>query len=834
MNYRLVIDGIDADLFPDYQISINVEVYSSEDVGELRYPFQFDNKLPYTQTNRGIFGGYDYTTEFGNLSNKTFEFVLYSNGNVVSKGIVAPKSVVVNASEPYFDCEFNDKSLLFIQSIKQLGIGGVYNSAIDGTYGDVISETVQSVYDWLTVEQDYAGRDIELPYVDFDNGQEKYGYNARQFTAWGTTDRKVGLMPALSVQNFIRRLFGAAGFDYVSRFGGTEFPTLSSWDSSDLYMLYPSRLLSNTADQKSLNLAPYPSNIYKNQSQIVGDNDWDVEGYLVSGDYTPYIPTNYDPTLSIDEYNYGTEFKTPANIGVADIDYRSGFIAYSTGFNGRITFGGGATSSVIDDMRVCVYSTSYFDGTYTRPYVVETIQSYAEAYFIPTIVLWESGVPRYRLPLKDSNGDILELQPVAIEQPVNSIDYHDDHSGGPHHAPDNVLYFESFTAYLEEVREFTASNKYQISFEMEMTGYLDCYMENHAHNSSITQNVYYDDIKKMRVFDYTYSNLDIRVVTDDFFLAALPEDEFEYKLSLETASTYSPYDMFIEIVNRFGLSLVYNYSDDKFYLDTMEDMRSGLNLSIDQQLDDINAYTIYSAGLPYNKIKLLNKDFGGLYDKFPNGLAVGSYDGIFDASGSGDLSLQLNSALINPINKTVCGDSIEQNWDLLQKEGITENEAGFITNEIRDYDSIGLRFGYLSSPNYNTNIRYPKYLGITYLTAFPSSNQVVDTLKYDLLANITMQGVFADTGTSGTLRFANREGNAQAFYTYYTGLDRIAANTRTSMEFNAVVPISWLTNNYHYSRTFEFTSTGEEFVIESLEGTVYDDVVYATLKIKFL
>jgi len=286
--------------------------------------------------------------------------------------------------------------------------------------------------------------------------------------------------------------------------------------------------------------------------------------------------------------------------------------------------------------------------------------------------------------------------------------------------------------------------------------------------------------------------------------------------------------MFIEIINRFGLSLVYNYSDDKFYLDTMDDMRSGLNVTIDPQVDDIQLYTIYSAGLPYNKIKLLNKDFGGLYDKFPNDLAVGSYDGIFNIYGSGDYSVELNGALINPINKTVCGDILEANWDLLDRQIISENEAGFITNEIRYFDTIGLRFGYLGSPQYNTNIRYPKFMGIN------SDGKIVDTLTYQLLASVKMQGIMGDTGSSGTLRFADRDGNTQAFYNYYTGLERIASNTRTSMDLNAVVPVSWLTNNYQYSKIFEFSSTGEQFVIESLEGTIYGDVVYATLKIKFL
>lgn len=834
MSYQLIINGTTADLFPEYEISLSVEVYSSEDVGQLRYPFSFPTKLPYTQTNRGIFGGYDYQIQLGNLSNRGYDYTLYSGGIVVSKGVVSAKAVTVNASEPYFDCDFNDLSLQFIQGLKGLGMGDIYNASIDGTYGDVISETSQTLYTWLTTEQDYAGRDIELPYVDFDNSQKKFGYNARQFTAWGLTDKKVGLMPALNVQNFIRRCFGALGYDYVSKFGGTTgTPT---WSSSNLYMLYPSRLLTSLyVGEKLFTLSPFTSNIYKNQSQIVGDNDWSVMGYGYAGNYYPYIPTNYDPAPYINEEDFGTEFRTPANL--ADIDYRSGFIAYSVGFEGKITFSGGSTLSTIDDMRVCVYSTSYFDGTYTKPYVVEEILSYSNAYFIPTIVLWEAGIPKYRLPLKDSLGNVLNIQPASIEQATNVIDYQDDHTGGGTHAPYNILYFEAFAAYLDEVRDFVASNKYQISFEMEMTGYLTCNLENHAHNVSLAGvDVYYDDIKKMRVFDYDYRNLIIEISANAPFLAALPDDTFEYKTSLETANTYSPYELFIEIINRFGLSLVYNYSDNKLYLDAMDDMRSGANVSIDPQIDDLNSYTIFSAQLPYNKIKLLNKDFGGLYDKFPNDLAVGSYDGIFDEFGSGDYSIQLNSALINPIDKTVCGDIVEINWDLLKKEGMTEQQAGFITNEIRDFDSIGLRFGYLSSPQYNTNIRYPMFTGLTYgsTSLFPTNNQIIDSLSYNLLATVKMQGIFGDTGSSGTLRFADRDGNKLAFYNYYTGLERVSANLRTGMQFNAVIPVSWINSNYIYNKIFRFNLTGENFVIESMDGTIYEDVVYATLKIKFL
>ena len=829
MSYRLIIDGTDADLFSDYQIDISMEVYSSQNIGQVRYPFSFPTKIPYTSTNRGIFLGFDYTSAFGNLTARAFEYTLYSGGVIISKGLVSAASVVVNAPEPYFECEFKDLSLDFIQQLKGLGMGDLYNATVDGIAGDTISETTQTLYTWLTTETDYAGRDIELPYIDFDNSQVKYGYNARQFSSWGLTDRKVGLMPALNVQNFIRRCFAALGYgsSYVSKFGGTT--GTPSWSSTALYMLYPSRLLSDTANQKLLTLTPYQPNIFKNEDQDIGDNSYDIDGYDVGGSYIPYIPTNYTSSTSSEtEYDFGTDFKSNLNISAVNADgARSGFISYSTSFEGRITFPSGATSKLIDDMRVCIYSCDYFDGTYTYPYLIENINDANNAYFIPTIVLYEAGVPKYRLPLKDSSGDILQLQAAAIEQATYAIDYQ-DHSGGPAHAPFNVLYFESFTGYLDEVREFVASNKYQVSFEMEMIGYLDCEIITKDHNITYTTNLYYDDIKKMRVFDYTFSNLTIEIKTNGAFLAALPNDAFEYKLSLETANTYSPYELFIEIVNRFGLSLVYNYSTNKFILDTFEDMRSGANISIDSQVDDINEYVIYSAGLPYNKIQLLNKDFGGLYDQFPNELAVGSYDGVFDEFGSGDYEIQFNSGLINPINKTVCGDELELNQDLLKTELLSYNEIGFITNEIRDFDKIGLRFGYLSSPTYNTNIRYPKFVGLNKM------GKVTDTLSYQLLANVRMQGLFGDTGSSGTLRFANREGVTQAFYTYYTGLERISSNLRNSMEFNAVIPLSWINSNYVYTKTFQFDSTSEEFVIESMDGTVYDDYVYAKLKIKFL
>lgn len=832
MSYQLIIKGTDADLFPDYELSFELEVYDSDEVGAIKSPFSFDNKLPYTQVNRGIFLSYDYETEFGNLTNQSFDYVMYSNGQIVSKGSVSAQEVVVNAEEPYFNCSFEDYSVKFIRDLKALKIQELYTAAIDAAIGSTgFSETNRTLGTYLLSNTDYAGRDIELPYIDFDNSQNQFGYNKRQFTNWGLDERNVGLMPTLRVINFIKRVFYALGYttsDYVSNFGynGASAP---SWNSQNLYMLYPSRLMSETVGTRINNLTPFSSNIFRNEDQIIGDNEWDIDAYNTTKGYYPYSPTNYNTSESTVENDYGLEFVSPLSPATASGDARLGFIAYSSSFPAHITWQAGNTSRVIDDMYLCVYSVSYDNGSNIFPYLVEDIVDANDAYFTPYIVIWESEIEKYRIPLKDSNGDVISIQGQVVQAQATIDEHQYTGGGGAGHTPNNTLYFEPFTAYLDEVREVFASNKYQISFELEMEGTLLCDISSNKHNYVYNGISVTDDmIKKARLHGYSYANLKTRFATSEPFLASMPSDQFNFNTSLELANTYTPYDVLSEIMKRFGLSLIYNYYDDKFYLDTIDDMRSGTPLEIDDYVDSLEPYSIYSKRRPYNKIKLSNKDFGGLYDKYDTGLAIGSYDGVFDDSGDGELSITFDSALINPINKTVCGPVFEPNFDLVLYKYISTQQAGFVNNEIRKYQEIGLRFLYLSSPDYKTTLRHPKYLGRN------GYGIVVDSIVYEPVGTFLMQGISSDVGPSGTLRFADKDGTTLAFYDYYIGLEKIAANTRASMELRVAFPIQWLTNNYLYTSTFKFASTNEEFVVESFSASIYNDYAYGTMKIKFL
>ena len=95
--------------------------------------------------------------------------------------------------------------------------------------------------------------------------------------------------------------------------------------------------------------------------------------------------------------------------------------------------------------------------------------------------------------------------------------------------------------------------------------------------------------------------------------------------------------------------------------------------------------------------------------KFDNEVVVGSYRGELNADGVGDFKLDFKGGLINPINKTVCGQSFF-NDPLLTRDGlISTPEAGQIKNQVPEYDKVGLRFFYLRSANNATTLRYPVF-----------------------------------------------------------------------------------------------------------------------------
>jgi hypothetical protein len=161
-------------------------------------------------------------------------------------------------------------------------------------------------------------------------------------------------------------------------------------------------------------------------------------------------------------------------------------------------------------------------------------------------------------------------------------------------------------------------------------------------------------------------------------------------------------------MKRFGLSLVYDYTSGNVILDNLKDVRLTTGL-FDQYIDSLKPYEISAGTKPPKTLKLLNKENDGLYDKFDNGLAVGSFDGVLNQNGVGEKSIEFITSLINPIQKTICGDEFFTDPVLLNSGLISIQEIGDIKNEFPDYDKAGLRIFYLQENNFATSLRYPVF-----------------------------------------------------------------------------------------------------------------------------
>ena len=339
------------------------------------------------------------------------------------------------------------------------------------------------------------------------------------------------------------------------------------------------------------------------------------------------------------------------------------------------------------------------------------------------------------------------------------------------------------------------------------------------------------DIRKQRIFGYEWSDLGLKVTNAGNLPAITATDNFTFQDSLANNDAYTPYDLFVEIMQRFGLSLIYDYrsGEQKFILDNMNDVRSATALDISGYVDDLKEYEISAAPEKYKNIELNNKDFGGEYDKFDNEIVIGSYRGELNADGVGDFKLDLKAGLINPTNKTVCGQPFF-NDPLLTRDGlISVPEAGQIKNEIPDYEKIGLRFFYLRTANNATTVRYPVFRRRN------DYGEVIDQNVYKVITTVKLQGrtINGDFSTID-LRFADKNGNTFAAYDYLLETERFRSNGRAKITFYAAFPNSYFVNGYFFNRKFTL-STGETVVVKSFtDAKMYNQYIYGKVEAIFV
>jgi len=842
MSYRVVIGGNNVDLFPEQEINISLDYYDNEDPSRIKIPFSFEDKFPYTSHNKSVLQ-YNASNALDIGITTRWDYTIYNGTAIISSGKAKITSVVVNSSEPYFNISFTDRAADFVNDLRDLTFADVYN--------DTFSTTVRTLKTYLEANADYSGRDIEIPFVDVDNIQKASGYESRQLTTWGIDGKRFGLFPALKVTNFLDRVFDALSFNYTSSFiSGT-----ATWDASELYMLYPSFLSTDEADKRNAFLFPFPYNVPINQDQILGPTQVTVDDqnkiysyvsidnyYLSEAEtYEPHGPTNYKPENDEISYEYGFQYRT--STGVSDFGSENiGYIAYGSAFDAKINWTDANGYVTISGLKTAIVSSEYEYADVIFPVAVD-IASINTAKFTPYVYIYGgyTGIDAvsFKVPMRDSAGNILSLTPSSIVNAVAMDDIDINLTGGV----SNTLTFADFDAYIDdtEVFRFLGGTRYSVSIGLEISSgnlLVDLYT-----TQGIGQGNYIPvaletgfsfsqaDIFKQRIFGYEWSDLGLKVTNAGNLPAITATDNFTFKNSLANNDSYTPYDLFVEVMQRFGLSLIYDYrsGEQKFILDNMNDVRSAVALDISDYVDDLKEYEISAAPEKYKNIELNNKDFGGEYDKFDNEVVVGSYRGELNADGVGDFKLDFKSGLINPINKTVCGPPFF-NDPLLTRDGlISTPEAGQIKNQVPEYDKVGLRFFYLRSANNATTLRYPVFRRRN------DYGEIIDQNVYKVITTVKLQGrtINGDFSTID-LRFADKNGNTFAAYDYLIETERFRSNGRAKITFYAAFPNSYFVNGYFFNRKFTL-STGETVVVKSFtDAKMHNQYIYGKVEAIFV
>jgi hypothetical protein len=819
MSFKLTLDGANVDLFPDFVVEYGIDVYSALTPDEVKSPISFSNRFPYNTNNASVVN-YDFDADKSNYPfiGKVYELT-DSAGNVISAGVAYLNLVVVNSDVPYIELRFEDKATQLIKEFQDMKWSDVYK--------DTFSTQNNTLDSYLAANEQYNERDIELAYVDVCNDYEKFRYEARQFTAWGLTTSKVGLMPALNVNNFLNRMFTAATEVVSSAF----LSNVGTWKTRNLYALVPARLMRNRVGERSQTITPYPYNIFINQNLVDGiPSDYSYALYLniPQGIYVEMPGTNYDTSNQSGTLSYGGFYKSTLNPQTVQdpptAGERLGYVAWSSAFDGKI--------SLVNNGASVTFKLAIPAFTFPSPVsgvdwalLVDGINDVTQATFTPKAIVYRSGVPIAELPFVDSSGDIINLNPAGFE---NGQTIDQEHPGMGH-LHQNAIIFEATSLFLDYPIEVLAASQYSIGIKIDIEGILDVVAVDDKDNVvAPNYQLFAQNIAKARVYNYTPSDLRVSISTNGDVVAATPNDTFNFQYTLQNGSVKRPYDLFSELVNRFGLSVIYDYSTSSFILDTLNDMRaSSLGVQIDNNIDSLLPYEISGGQEKYGNFQLLNKINDGIFDKRPDGLAYGSFSGQVATGGQGEYKIQFEGALIEKDKKTVCGPVAPLPDQAIQKL-LPSQEIGILSNEILDYQQIGIRLFYLRQHQYRTTVRYPQYLDTN------SYGQVVQSLAYKSIGPYFLGGYPINKNESNlNLEFGN-ETSLDSFFTYYTNLDKILAPARTKMKFNAAVPVSLITNLSFFRDYFYFASPNENFVIDSVQGQLFDNYFYGEFTVRFL
>ena len=823
-----------------------------------------------------------------------FKLTALGTTNTVIRGMLNVTSIEYNSNEPYIDVKLVDFISKFINDLKDVSLSTLYNSTnaaykayynADNTF-DTFKDTVATGGEagTLNTNPSYT-RPIIFPYIDFCGDLDKFGYGARQFTEYGAGMDRTGFVPVFNVKLFLEylgRYLTDSGFESrvdSALFGLNITEAIPDFEAEKLHMLIPSKLeakqTTNTREFE-INQMPYCAGVNEDMFTEFKRDDPTV-GKLMVTDYYYGAETfgNYtslgDVGLPVSSQTaYGNHLKRgyyPVEPGdTNNSDFESviagdrGYFAPHMSFNATITFDSGSLNANIDDLTLDI-------PLIQDDKMVQSIDPSASTMkFNMFLGVYEDGFPVKKIRLEDVNGDPIELDASDATAVQGGSEKTNQNQNQGHHFWDDIdktryvildpssqndlqtgytdalQWNQEITVYIPSGEELliNGESRYSTNYFLEpVSGTLSvtrvtAVTVHDAHvvhaNTIVTADATEGELRKTITGTNDYDNLNLTFKANQDYNLYFDDDVYNVKSSLENTATLKPFDILLAICKRFNCGLFYEFdsvtSENILRVDPIKYARSGTE-NINQYIDDLKSVKLLIGGDKFKNITINNKDFGHFYDKEnQDGLTTGSTTQEINPEGISDLIVNLKSGVLyRSIAGDYLGNQVSQN---VNSGGVSSREISFTNNVFTRHQDIGLKFGYVDKPLFTTYIKTPQSLTRVNRPKLETETQRI----YPIGVQHVFNGRLFNKNTQNwDLLAEDTSGNTTDYYDFYVDDEKIKHSDSPSIEFDMVIPTSELADLEFLLKEFTASRiTSDTIVIKSVDGEVYEDNAYLTVK----
>jgi len=874
---------VNADLFEGEEFFYDVSFYDDASIKDVKIPFYTSLTLPLTNANKSIFGYDPINTNVSSFPSGDYHFIIsYHNSfGTEIRGIMTVDSIEYNSDQPYMSVTLKDYLSLFFSELSEKKLGDILTSSYHTSnhlLSDFFNTTANNGEAGVTGQDPDLTRIVNFPFVDMCNDVEKFDYEVRQFTEYGSGETRSGFIPTLSVKNYLKQVG-----DYLSTanipvkvksklFGINDTEAIPDFQPSKLQAVIPAKLqakkgwntrnfiINNRFDTAFPNEdMTETKNLFGNSKQLRTNY---YGKYTTFGNYgTP--PANYNPIKkhALEEI---TDAYPDSSI---DTSGEKGYVSPHTSFGAEMSFANGNRTQTIGTL------------TWELPVVDEEKMVYkifpnnSDLEFNLKLGIFIDGYLTKSIGLLDSNGDKLVLnasnatttQSSAIKSNAEiptiphffgltsgSLAYLNG-SSFPNY--NDALQWTNIEVYLPNEERFIdliGDSRYGLCYYLEpLDGVLNIAYADQWYAVSPSPmpgyTVYYNQtapssnfgalkIRKAITKISNYDDLDIKFFAYRDFSPYYPDDRYNIKDSINnTCDIKVP--QFIDIITkRFGCGVFYEYDGSHHILriDPLHILRTS-SINIDGKIDDLNSITVSRPIEIIKNLIITNEGNDLFYDAVRYKEATrGSTTQEINPNGISDFELKLDSAVYY---RTLCGEDNSLTNENVVKGYLNEYQVGYTKNIFTPYNEFSVRFAYIDNPLYSTAIKVPYIVNDTIINNLTTETQRLYTNMFDYntseeLDPHVFNGRLFNKNTAGWDLLAEDEDELTTdYYDLIVSTEQLKTKQYPSIEFDMVVSVNELTNSaFMFSKGILAYINNQKVLIKEAKGQVYNDNAYLSVK----